>query len=238
MRPCDTFFLGGDPECIWLLGELLSSDSETWSKGVGGSDLKVRALVVVEGDELCVRRSAESLGGFGNGLRCASDPLGVLVDFITFGGELSFLSRPYGDCCGMLVVVDWSSGRESSGRSGFNDDDDVPVLGLERCESKGGTEGIFRKILTGVWEEEAPGCCKASVDELHVLCNKAFNESLTVGVSVYHIERDGSGVGFPEPHKFVGGWGKADTEVTNEASLRMLPSSPGPDHSVDEWSEN
>jgi hypothetical protein len=93
--------------------------------------------------------------------------------------------------------------------------------------------------LTGVWEEEAPGSCRASVDELHVLCNKAFNESLTVGVSVYHIERDGSGVGFPGPHKLVGGWGKADTEVTNEASLvRMLPSSPWPDHSVEEWSEN
>jgi hypothetical protein len=151
VRSGDTFFIGGDTECIWLLpetNELLSSGSETSSKGVGGSDLKVRVLVVVEGDELCVRRSPDSLGGFGNGLRCASDPLGVLMNFETFGefgGELSLLSRPNGDCCGMLIVVDWSNGRESSGLNDDDDDVPVPVLGLERCESKGRTEGIFRE---------------------------------------------------------------------------------------------
>lgn len=55
---------------------------------MGGSDLKVRALVAVEGVELCVRRSADdSLGGFGNGLRIDSDPLGVLLgDIETFRG--------------------------------------------------------------------------------------------------------------------------------------------------------
>lgn len=95
----------------------------------------------------------------------------------------------------------------------MNDDDDVLVqlvlvLGLESCESKGRTEGIFRTpgigLLTGVSEA---GCCMASVDELGaVLCNKAFNESLIVGVSVYHIDRDSSEVGIPWPHDLDGGW--------------------------------
>jgi hypothetical protein len=235
--------MGGDPGCIWLLpetGVMLSFGSETSIKGVGGSDLKLRVLVVVEKVELCVRRSADSLGGFGNGLRYDSDPLGILVDFETFEGELSLLSRPNGDCCGewMLVVVGWSSDRVSPG---LNNDDDVlvPVLGLESCENKGRTEGTFRKPLTGVWEAEAPGCCTASVDELGIVpCNKAFNESLTVGVSVYHIERDTSGVGTPGPHNLDGGWRKADTVVTNEVSLSVLPSSPEFENSADEWSEN
>jgi hypothetical protein len=98
------------------------------------------------------------------------------------------------------------------------------VLGLE---SK---VGIF-SLLAGVWGAEAPGCCEASVDELGVvLCNKAFNESLIVGVSVYHIERDLSGVGIPEPC-----WGNADTVVSNEISLALWRSSL--DHSIDEESE-
>lgn len=98
--------MGGDRECIRLLPEtidLFSFASESSRKGVGGSDLKVRDLAAVEGIELCERRSADSLGGFGNGLRFDSDSLGVL-DFETFGscseGKLSFLSRPNGDCCG------------------------------------------------------------------------------------------------------------------------------------------
>jgi len=71
---------------------------------VGGSDLNERDLAAVERIELCVRRSAASLGGFGNGLRYDSDSLGVLVDFGTFGscseGKLSLLSRLNGGCCG------------------------------------------------------------------------------------------------------------------------------------------
>lgn len=72
-----TFFIGGDRECISERDVLLSFVSESSSKGVGGSDLKVRDLVAVEGTELCVRRSADSFGGCGNGLRYDSDPLGV-----------------------------------------------------------------------------------------------------------------------------------------------------------------
>ena len=140
--------MGGDRECILLSPEtadLLSFGSETSSKGVGGSDLKVRVLVAIEGAELCVRRSADSLGGFGNGLRYDSDPLGSLVDFETFDEcserQLSLFLRPNGDCCGerKLVVVARSSERESSG---LGTDDVlvlVLVLGLER------SEGIFRK---------------------------------------------------------------------------------------------
>ena len=68
---------------------------------MGGSGLIVRVL---EGIELFVRRSADSLGGFGNGLRYDSDPLRVSVDCEAFGccsdDELSLLSRPNGDCCG------------------------------------------------------------------------------------------------------------------------------------------
>ena len=100
---------------------------------MGGSDLLVRDLVVVvEEIELCERRSLVSLGGFGSGLRCdSSNPLGVLLKFETFGicsesDELSLSSRPNGDCCGesMLVVIDWSRERESSGLK----NDDVLVL--------------------------------------------------------------------------------------------------------------
>jgi len=103
------FFIGDDRECIRLSPETddqLSSGSESSSTGVGGSDLEAPVLVAVaaEGAELCVRRSADSLGGFGNGLRYDSDPLGVLVDFETFGscseGKLSLLSRPKGCCWG------------------------------------------------------------------------------------------------------------------------------------------
>lgn len=91
--------------------------------------------------------------------------------------------------------------------------------------------------MTGVWDAEAPGCGPASGDELGVvLCNKDFNESLIVGVSVYHIERDLSGVGVPGLCNLDGGWGKADTVVTNEVSLALLCSSL--DHSTDEQSEN
>jgi len=178
---------------------------------VGGSDLKERDLVAIEGIELCVRRIADSLGGFGNGLRYDSDPLGVLVDFETFGScsddKLSLLSRSNEVRCGegMIVGVGWSSERESSC---LNNDDVLVQLALVLgLESK---EGTFRiGLLTGVWEAEAPRCCKASVDELGVvLCNKAFNESLIDGVSVYHIERDLSGVGIPWPCDLDGGgWG-------------------------------
>ena len=35
---------------------------------------------------------------------------------------------------------------------------------------------------------------------------RAFNESLIVGVSVYHIERDASDVGLPRPHGLDSGW--------------------------------
>jgi hypothetical protein len=89
--------------------------------GGGGSlrDLDL-VVVVVEEIELCVRRSAVSLGGSGNGLRCLSGVL--LVDFETLGvcsesDELSLSSRPNGDCCNdsILVVLGWSSERESSG---------------------------------------------------------------------------------------------------------------------------
>ena len=70
---------------------------------MGGSDLKERDLVAVEeGIELCVRRSIDSLGGFGNGLRYDSEPLEVLEDFESFGscyeGKLSLLSRSKGGC--------------------------------------------------------------------------------------------------------------------------------------------
>lgn len=113
----------------------------------------------------------------------------------------------------------------------------VLVLGLEGCENN---EGLLRKPgigpLTGVWEARAPGCCTASVDELGVLCNKAFNESLIVGVSVYHIERDEPGVGIPAPYNLEGGWRQVDTVVTNEVSLAFLRNSL--DHSADERSEN
>lgn len=77
----------------------------------------------------------------------------------------------------------------------------------------------------------------ASVDELGiVLCNKVFNESLIDGVSVYHIERDLSGVGIPRPCDLDGGWGKAEiVVVANEDSLALLRSSL--DHITDEQSE-
>ena len=97
-----TFLIGGIRECTSETDVKLSFCSESSSKGVGGSDLKVRDLV--EEIVLCVRRSADSLGGFGNGLRCGSDPLGVLVDIETFDScsesKLSLLSRPYGSCWG------------------------------------------------------------------------------------------------------------------------------------------
>ena len=81
------------------------------------------------------------------------------------------------------------------------------------------------------------GRCMASFDELGVvLCNKALNESLIVGVSVYHMERDLSSVGIPGPCNLDDGWGNADTVVTNEVSLAFLRSSL--DHSTDEQSEN
>lgn len=95
-----TFFIGGDRDCI----RLLASCSESSSKGVGGSDLKERDLVAVDGIELCVRRSADSLGGFGNGLRCDSEPPGVIEVFESSGGsegkigKLSLISRSNGIC--------------------------------------------------------------------------------------------------------------------------------------------
>jgi len=100
------------------------------------------------GIELCARRSTDSLGGFGSGLRDDTDRLGVWVDIDTFGGcsEESKTSR--GDCCdsrgeGMLDVVGWSS---LGGISGLGDDDvlDVPRLGLASCESREKTGGIVR----------------------------------------------------------------------------------------------
>ena len=92
--------------------------------------------------------------------------------------------------------------------------------------------------MTGIWEAEAPGrCTSASVDELDVvLCNKAFNESLIVGVSLYHIERDLSCVAVPELDNLESVWGKADTVVANEVSLVLRCSSL--DHCTDEQSEN
>jgi hypothetical protein len=128
---------------------LLSFGSESSSKlkGVGGSDLLVRDLVVVVEIELCERRRLVSLGGFGRGLRCdSSDPLGVLLaDFETFcicseSDELSLSSRPNGDCCGesMLVVV----GRERESSCLKNDDVLVLVHVLALVL---GLESIFRK---------------------------------------------------------------------------------------------
>lgn len=91
--------------------------------------------------------------------------------------------------------------------------------------------------MAGVWEAEEPGRSKESVDALgSVLCKNALNESLIVGVSVYHIERDFSGVGVSDPCNLDGDWGYADTVVTNDVSLAFLCSSL--DHTTDEQSEN
>ena len=91
--------------------------------------------------------------------------------------------------------------------------------------------------MTGVWEAGTSGCCTAPDDELGLLlCNKAkqsLNESWILGVSVYHIERNASGVGIPESYNLDGGcWERADTVVANEVSLGFLPSLP--DDSADE----
>lgn len=106
-----------------------------------------------------------------------------------------------------VVVVGWS---RECGSSGLNDDDVLVQLALVLgLESK---EGLFREpwigLLAGVWEAEEPGRSKESVDALgSVLCKNALNESLIVGVSVYHIERDFSGVGVSDPCNLDGDWG-------------------------------
>ena len=136
-------------------------------------------------------------------------------------------------------MVDWSSER---GSSGLNNDEVLVlvqlglVLGLDSREGGGTFREPLFGLLTGIWEAEAPGRCRASVDELGVVpCNKAFNDSLIDGVSLYHIERDV----IPDPCNLDGGWllGKADTVVTNDVSLALLRSSL--DHTADdEQSEN
>ena len=62
----------------------------------------------------------------------------------------------------MFVLVGWLSGRERSTLG----NDDVLAVGLESCESRGRTEGIFREdflFLTDVWQSEAESCTASVV---------------------------------------------------------------------------